>query len=377
MWGKTEQVRTTGAQLIPFGCSGDLKLEQWKEVNGAKYFLYKSGEIEIRKTGGEITPTSVFVANDIYLDPGKYVASAKGTPNISMSAQIAKIDTKENIKTFKITTNTTQPVAINENEYIKYIWFYFRSEPLEGTIYAQLQKGEEATDPEPYSGGFPSPSPDWEQPIEVTDHPVTVTIKGGTEQQSVTLVPPRPLTKWDKLEKVDGTWMWVYNSGTATLKGDAEEYWKKSTTNNPEKHRFYPMMLKDKIVKCANDKIADIYCTSYIAVSANDTYTASKNGVSIQSDGALLLYDEAYSLMDIDGLMQALANNPITVYYESVDTEYIPLPQPVQDKLNALTMYAGTTEIANDGGCTMELTYTVDTKFYVDTKIAEISKAIL
>ena len=169
----------------------------------------------------------------------------------------------------------------------------------------------------------------------------------------------------------------MYNSGTATLKGDAEEYWKKSTTNNPEKHRFYPMMLKDKIVKCANDKIADIYCTSYIAVSANDTYTASKNGVSIQSDGALLLYDEAYSLMDIDGLMQALAKNPITVYYESVDTEYIPLPQPVQDKLNALTMYAGTTEIANDGGCNMELTYTVDTKSYVDTKIAEIGKAIL
>ena len=81
--------------------------------------------------------------------------------------------------------------------------------------------------------------------------------------------------------------------------------------------------------------------------------------------------------MDIDGLMQALAKNPITVYYESVDTEYIPLPQPVQDKLNALTMYAGTTEIANDGGCNMELTYTVDTKSYVDTKIAEISKAIL
>ena len=47
------------------------------------------------------------------------------------------------------------------------------------------------------------------------------------------------------------------------------------------------------------------------------------------------------------------------------------------DKLNALTMCAGTTEVINDGGCNMELTYTVDTQSYVDTKIAEVSKAII
>lgn len=45
---------------------------------------------------------------------------------------------------------------------------------------------------EPYSGGFPSPSPDWEQPIEITDQPITITIKGGAEQQSITLTPPTP-----------------------------------------------------------------------------------------------------------------------------------------------------------------------------------------
>ena len=56
---------------------------------------------------------------------------------------------------------------------------------------------------EPYSGSFPSPSPDWEQPIEITDQPITITIKGGTEQQSITLTPPRPFTKWDRLEKID------------------------------------------------------------------------------------------------------------------------------------------------------------------------------
>mgnify|MGYP000217157445 CR=1 FL=1 len=94
---------------------------------------------------------------------------------------------------------------------------YFRFDINNGTMTAefydiQLEYGSSVTAYEPYSGNFPSPSPDWEQPIEITDQPVTVTVKGGTEQQSITLSPPKPMTKWDKLEKVDGVWCWVYQS---------------------------------------------------------------------------------------------------------------------------------------------------------------------
>ena len=41
------------------------------------------------------------------------------------------------------------------------------------------------------------------------------------------------------------------------------------------------------------------------------------------------------------------------------------------------TMYAGTTEITNNGGCTMDLTYTADTKTYIDNKLAAISAAMI
>ena len=375
MWGKTEQVRTTGAQLfdaskIPTIEEGEITLKY--DGNGS-LVLNGRGHVNVRYNYSHEATAKL-------LKPGKLTFLDKNNNNIRFMQACIFVDGKE-VHTAYINGNAislTEEELNNPTTFLQLLCYTIQSDATyNNVIFKPMLYQDGNGEWEPFTNGKPAPAPDNPAPIEVTDHPVTVTVKGGTEQQSVTLVPPRPLTKWDKLEKVDGTWMWVYNSGTATLKGDAEEYWKKSTTNNPEKHRFYPMMLKDKIVKCANDKIADIYCTSYIAVSANDTYTASKNGVSIQSDGALLLYDEAYSLMDIDGLMQALAKNPITVYYESVDTEYIPLPQPVQDKLNALTMYAGTTEIANDGGCNMELTYTVDTKSYVDTKIAEISKAIL
>lgn len=167
----------------------------------------------------------------------------------------------------------------------------------------QLERGSSVTAYEPYSGGFPSPSPDWEQPIETTDQPVTVTIKGGTEQQSITLTPPKPMTKWDKLEKVDGVWYWVYQTR---------------------------------------------WVESYTDESITGEYISTTGGLDA---GAKICYKST--------------------------PEPISLSPSEQDKLNALTMYAGTTEVANTGGCNMELTYTVDTKSYVDSKIAAISAAVL
>ena len=157
---------------------------------------------------------------------------------------------------------------------------------------------------EPYSGSFPSPSPDWEQPIEITDQPITITIKGGTEQQSITLTPPRPFTKWDRLEKVDGAWCWVYQSA---------------------------------------------YTPSYSTENIATEYYSTTGELSAGAE----------------------------VYYKTDVPENIPLTPSEQAQLNALTMYAPETEITNNGGCTMDLTYTADTKTYIDNKLAAISAAMI
>lgn len=157
---------------------------------------------------------------------------------------------------------------------------------------------------EPYSGSFPSPSPDWEQPIEITDQPITITIKGGTEQQSITLTPPRPFTKWDKLEKVNGAWCWVYQSA---------------------------------------------YTPSYSTENIATEYYSTTGELSAGAE----------------------------VYYKTDVPENIPLTPSEQAQLNALTMYAPETEITNNGGCTMDLTYTADTKTYIDNKLAAISAAMI
>lgn len=280
MWGKTEQMRTSGAQLLP-------------EQEISNYFITFAGDVVGKNTkdyskiiqNTENTTYYIFRKNVGTRFRAAYV-DAIPTGNTPCTGVVD--DTKDNIS---ITVPAGKVLIINMEDV----------KAFDGLM---VQKTRDRLPYEPYTGGFPSPSPDWEQPIEITDQPVTVTIKGGTEQQSITLIPPKPMTKWDKLEKVDEVWCWVYQS----------------------KHIL-----------------------SYSAESITGEYFSTTGELSAGAE----------------------------VYYKADVPENIPLPQSEQDKLNALTMYAGTTEVTNTGGCNMELTYTVDTKSYVDSKIAAISAAVL
>ena len=286
MWGKTEQVKTIGKNLF-----SSLYDEYTLPSN---YYI-----CPLVLEQGETYTVNLKSISKIQNVVVYIVKSGNKYPFESIVASLLNLsDTLGNIKvSFAVDETFTAPAIAIYAESKESFDSLFEAKEI------QLEKNSVATSYEPYSGGFLSPSPDWEQPIEVTDQPVTVTIKGGTEQQSITLVPPRPLTKWDKLEKVDGVWRWMYQSR---------------------------------------------WIESYVDENITGEYISTTGGL----------------------------NAGAKVCYKSTP-EYTPLPQPIQDKLNALTMCAGTTEVINDGGCNMELTYTVDTQSYVDTKIAEVSKAII
>lgn len=272
MWGKTEQRKTEGKNLIDIP---EIKAE--------------TGNIEVICN---ITRNAVFSCRK---------------EDVVITKSIWRVQFKyKNGNSVYLTDDNISSGIVKVTEDNPIVSIVYRGMYIESGRYTdiQLEYGSSATAYEPYTGGFPSPSPDWEQPIEITDQPVTVTIKGGTEQQSITLTPPRPFTKWDKLEKVDGVWCWVYQS----------------------KHIL-----------------------SYNAESITGEYFSTTGELSTGAE----------------------------VYYKADVPENIPLPQSEQTQLNALTMYAGTTEVTNTGGCNMELTYTVDTKSYVDSKIAAISAAVL
>ncbi len=272
MWGKTEQVRTSGKNLIDIP---EIKAETGSAIE-VTCNITRNAVFSCRKE-------DVVITSNIWRVRFKY-----------KNGNLAYLR-DDNISSGVVEVTEDNPI----------VSIVYRGTYIESGRYTdiQLEYGSSPTAYEPYTGGKPSPSPDYPQPIEITDQPVTVTIKGGTEQQSITLIPPKPMTKWDKLEKVDGVWCWVYQSR---------------------------------------------WVESYTDESITGEYISTTGGLDV---GAKICYKST--------------------------PELIPLSPSEQDKLNALTMYAPETEVANTGGCNMELTYTVDTKSYVDSKIAAISAAVL
>ena len=310
MWGKTEQVRTSGKNLFDIS-----SLKKYEVDNNDLKASVDNEKIVLEGKGVTTTEVIFFCLNKtddlLKLNPGKYTLSFKsnmpmGTAHKSKTVEaFAIIKKADGSSDYSSTGNkgwTTFDIAEGD-------MMYFRFDINNGTMTAefydiQLEYGDTPTEYEPYTGGQPSPSPNYPQPIEVTDQPITVTVKGGTESQSITLTPPRPFTKWDRLEKVDGVWCWVYQSA---------------------------------------------YTPSYSTENIATEYYSTTGELSAGAE----------------------------VYYKTDAPENIPLTPSEQAQLNALTMYAGTTEITNNGGCTMDLTYTADTKTYIDNKLAAISAAMI
>ena len=367
MWGKTEQVVTSGAQLL----RNDLSKKQTGkgltiELNNCMV-SFKGTIIDDGTPGRPVL--DVILNKDAFT--GKILSLISDDSRLYLLFRIEYTDGRNEYSIKEATIDETV-----KNVFARF--FYRESTPPVGTMISETHKvmlceSKNKGKPwEPYSGGKPSPSPDYPRPIEITDQPVTVTVKGGTEQQSITLIPPRPFTKWDKLEKVDGVWCWVYQTTEFELNGT--ETWNR-----------YGDLESTGIVFTtyfANTLpgLQSTICDKYL--NKNNAWgTDNKNSYGIYGDhpSSLSRYFRMPNtqITTPEQWKEWLGNHPLRFMCKSSTQESIPLSLSEQDKLNALTMYAPETEVTNTGGCNMELTYTVDTKSYVDSKIAAISAAVL
>lgn len=332
MWGKTEQVRTSGKNLIDIP---EIKAE--------------TGSIEVICN---IARNAVFSCRK---------------EDVVITKSIWRVQFKyKNGNSVYLTDDSISSGVVKVTEDNPIVSIVYRGMYIESGRYTdiQLEYGSSPTAYEPYSGGRPSPSPDYPQPIETTDQPVTITVKCGTEQQSITLTPPRPFTKWDKLEKVDGVWCWVYQHKVLTGAEMA-----KNVNAIHSSSALMVSTLELGITGEQNGAISNKFVCPVKSVSSlvHGEFRILQNNIYIKIDGVTTTEEGR----------QWLESNDITIIAQASTPESIPLPQSEQTQLNALTMYAGTTEVTNTGGCNMELTYTVDTKSYVDSKIAAISAAVL
>lgn len=191
-------------------------------------------------------------------------------------------------------------------------------------------------------------------------------------EQTLTLTSDRPITKWDRLVEQGGQIGWLYKSRIAGIPKTGY------ALRNASENRYGVYFSKLNIFK-------DAVITKGSPEKDSNIFTHFRPGNPYSSNGDIAwLYvaggntdlrikvdDETINTVEL--FEQYISDKDIKILYETESTEFFPLPESEQNAIRALKTYYPTTVIMVDGGeviPTVEVTYTADTKNYIDGKLS-------
>lgn len=183
--------------------------------------------------------------------------------------------------------------------------------------------------------------------------------------QTVTLTSDRPLTKWDKLEKRNDQWGWVYKSAEVVLDGSADENWM-NQADSKGKIQFY-ITLYDALFPYSELFKKMFYCDTFM--TTNNSGTIPNWQVRRGTYNTLLapVFKPSDDINRLDLFRDFLAENPTTILYVTAEETFVPLSESEQEQMNALYTFRPTTVLSNDCECNMGLTYKTKKSLEVTT----------
>lgn len=389
--GKTEQVQTTGKNLLP-----------------DKFSIYAEGKSK----------------TNLKLQIGNYVYSSKTSKNLYIlhedKSNITNGWTATNKLNFKIDKEETIEVRIETEN------------PLE--ILPMIREETELDSYEPYTGGKPSPSQEYQQEVKNTGK-----LNADTQKYEVGVkVTGKNLFDREKAKDVSN---WISIEGDGYLKFPIRakkgsmitfSYEEKLTEEkkfylgiaHSERGGFIAWLYHNVTSSLSNNKYTTVATNDYVYLMCNknaiqnflDTIQTLQAEISqtqtnyqpykeqtltLTSDRPITKWDrlveqggeigwlyggkiiDSYNSEQIDAeYMSSTGSLTVgaTVLYKLKTTEFVPIPQSEQNAIRALKTYYPTTVITADGGeldPDIKVTYTADTKNYIDGKVSAKVASIL
>lgn len=275
-------------------------------------------------------------------------------------------------------------ITLTDSRQIKFALSYSDGRDISGTaddFTAQIEKGSTVTAYEPYTGGKPSPSPEYPQAIPKVENPVVTVTDGGSQLQTV----PVPLTGYGIPVSSGGNYtdadgqQWICDELRVRADGSGVVV-----------RRIGRLDLRNSRV--ARNKVNEnqylISNTDILKITDFDNTLRSRVLAPIHSDtlqnviwyyaGARIVINAPPNVDTEVAFVDWLNNLPDTnVWFpQRVATTEELTPDQVQALL-ALRTYKPTTVITNDQGAGMEVSYVADPKNYIDNKFAELQALIL
>lgn len=366
--GKSEQMVTTGAQLLDLvdmtdisaggaaisGDSGAYTISGTGTLTGAFSASYRLDYLK-----SQLKPGNLTLRSDLTI-PKMYVRIWDGN---TVFAEMQGNSTKQ----------ITQDMIDNENVHVECFFHGNAGSTITpGTYHPMLYQSGDGTW-EPYTGGKPSPSPEYPQEIVSTDV-TAVTVTGANNQSktaSITLTEPlRGMGDVrDRIMCRDGVWgIERYVALRELTEGIVySNQGGQVTPNNIIDNRYVAIWTdnyKGIISKTAyaDSRLTAGYCNIAGAGKVGEWNKASggkENIYTINSNGNIFVTVPIGVLgigvdVGIDevnaAVKQYVADHDVYVMFERATPTWEPLPSAAQSALNALTTYTGTTHVTVTAG---------------------------
>lgn len=319
--GKTEQVQTSGAQLF----------DKNSVVNG------------VIIADGSVTDNAPLYVTSDYI-PVKPSVMYACTETGSKRLKFFDIDKQPVQKINFEDANVERGGTFTTGETTRFIRLSLLREKLDSIM---LNEGSKSISYEPYTGGKPSPSPEYPQEIknvgkrneETQKYEVDVKITNAeqnwSKEQVLTLTSDRPITKWDRLVEQGGQIGWLYKhkiiEDFSTLVKDTEPIY------GNDGGKYFSVSLQNASLNYDRSKIY-----SEVGVYGKDN--------KIHYIPQPMMANVIIHVSDTDTIMTAKEHMHYKVIYETIESQFVPLPQSEQNAIRALTTYYPTTVITADGG---------------------------
>nr|DAE33834.1 MAG TPA: hypothetical protein [Caudoviricetes sp.] len=195
VYGKSKQVTTTGAQLFPPPSLGS------QEKNGITIDCMEGGKIHISGTTEILTD---FYVSRLQLSAGTYTFST----GVNIDASVLRYALVDDIGMpyFDVHSDYTTD-TIKEPIEVELLLRVYAGKTIDLTVKPMLNAGSAPLPWEPYTGGKPSPSPDYPQEIE------SVGMKWSTGANLL------DISQWNAYEKTYGLTMTIDENGYFQLEG--------------------------------------------------------------------------------------------------------------------------------------------------------------
>ena len=380
VFGRTEQVRTTGAQLLDLSD----KIGKTETKNGVTYIINDDQSITVSGKTGDYTS---FYIKDMALKAGTYfLKNESRDKNKKIFIQLIGDRIKEGVFTLDKDVS-------NIGVYFVFNVFGGTVNIFNDTVTTMLNEGSTALPWEPYTGGKPSPSPEYQQEIVSAGESGTINVSisdSGSQSQSLTLATPNglpgiPVTKDGNYTDADGQ-QWVCDEidlergkyvQRVAEKEVSEITWSGAgawgNTDDYKTLAFYAYIDGSNINEDW-DAVKNYGICNYATITSN-VFNNSIIGFTLGDYIAFrvlrsLLPDWDENNPSNDPWVNWLkarkeAGNPVIVRYA--------LKTPIERDLTPeeITAYKAlhtnypTTVISNDAGAHMEVAYVADTKNYI------------